>query len=338
MHCPSLGLLLSSLLVALASLFFYSNAGPGMPTLAAVRTANAAFTPSYKPIAIFVGGTSGIGQGIAEAFARHTRGAAHIVIVGRNRAAADAILAQFPKPKPDDKTQYTHEFVQCDVTLMRNVEAVTKDLRARMPKINFLVMSPGYMALRGRDETEEGLDRKLAVHYYARWKFVDGLLPALRRAKAAGEDARVLSVLSAGHGAEIDLDDLGLKKTFSVSKAAVQAPTYNDLMLQEFAARNPGITFVHAYPGGVRTSILASSESWWIRASYPLVLGLTYPFTTSLHETGEYMLHGLLNRKEGFWRVGSRAEDLGMKNYFGSEEARKRLWEHTVKATAVSSS
>ncbi|GLB43104.1 putative KR domain containing protein [Lyophyllum shimeji] len=335
MHRSSLRLLLSSLLVALIALFFYSTAG--MPTLAAVRNANAAFNPSYKPIAIFVGGTSGIGQGIAEAFARHTRGAAHIVIVGRNRAAADAIIAQFPKPD-NNKTQYTHEFVQCDVTLMNNVEAVTKDLLARMPKINFLVMSPGYMTMRGRDETEEGLDKKFAVHYYARWKFVNDLLPALRRAKEAGEDSKVLSVLAAGKGAEIDLDDLGLKKTFSAPKIAFQAPTYNDLMMQEFAARNPGITFIHAYPGAVRTSLMASSDSRWIRASSPLVLGLLYPFTTSLHETGEYMLHGLLNRKEGFWRVGSRAEDLGMKNYFGSEEARKRLWEHTVKATAVSSS
>ncbi|KAG5643917.1 hypothetical protein DXG03_009489 [Asterophora parasitica] len=70
-----------------------------MPSLAAVRTANAAFKPSYVPVTIFVGGTSGIGQGLAEAFARHTNGTAHIVIIGRNRAAANAILARFPKPE-----------------------------------------------------------------------------------------------------------------------------------------------------------------------------------------------------------------------------------------------
>ncbi|KAG6867330.1 hypothetical protein C0993_004329, partial [Termitomyces sp. T159_Od127] len=62
--------------------------------------------------------------------------------------------------------------------------------------------------------------------------FIDRLVPALVKAKEAGEDAKVLSVLAAGKGGEIDLDDLGLKKKFSVTNAALSAPTYNDLMLQ----------------------------------------------------------------------------------------------------------
>jgi hypothetical protein len=71
---------------------------------------------------------------------------------------------------------------------MKNVNEVTKELLTRLPKINFLVMTPGIMTTKGRDETEEGIDRKLAVHYYARWKFVSDLLPALKKAKELGED------------------------------------------------------------------------------------------------------------------------------------------------------
>ena len=81
-------------------------------------------------------------------------------------------------------------------------------------------------------QTEEGIDRKLTVHYYARWKFTHDLLPSLKRAKEAGEDAKVLSVLAAGKGSEIDVEDLGLKKGFSVAAASLQAPTYNDLMMK----------------------------------------------------------------------------------------------------------
>jgi len=101
-----------------------------------------------------------------------------------------------------------------------------------VPKINFLVMTTGYVTLKGWEETEDGVDKKLAVHYYARWKFISDLLPALKKAKEAGEDAKVLSVLAAAKGKEIDVDDIGLKKTFSPLKARTQVPTYNDLMME----------------------------------------------------------------------------------------------------------
>lgn len=217
---------LISLAIILISIFFNSTK---MPTYSAIRASNAAFSPAYKPVAIFVGGTSGIGQGIAEAFARHVKGNAHLVIIGRNRAAAEAIISKFPKPTT---AGITHEFVQCDVTKMKNIQSVTKELLTRLPKINFLVMTPGIMTTKGREETDEGIDKKLAVHYYARWKFTNDLLPALLRANADGEDAKVFSVLAAGKGGEIDLDDLGLKKHYSLSNAALAAPTYNDLAME----------------------------------------------------------------------------------------------------------
>ncbi|KAF9461000.1 hypothetical protein BDZ94DRAFT_1168553 [Collybia nuda] len=307
-----------------------------MPSLSAIRTSNAAFSPTYPPVAVIVGGTSGIGRGIAEAFVRHTKGNAHIIIIGRNRNAADSIIAQFPKPTKSEGV--THEFVQCDVSQMKNIQAVTKDLVSRLPRINFLMMSPGYMTMKGRDETDEGIDKKLAVHYYARWAFIHGLLPALVKAKEAGEEAKVLTVLAAGKGGPVNLDDLGLKKTYSVSNAALATPTYNDLMIEEFSMRYPELTFVHAYPGLVRTSIFSSADSMLIKASAYIVPILGYPFSTSQEETGEYMLYGILNATKGVFRIGSRGEDIGKKRYFGSEEARKKLWEHTIVETQVSAS
>jgi hypothetical protein len=115
---------------------------------------------------------------------------------------------------------------------MKNVHVVTKEILTRVSKVNFLVMTPGYVTTKGWEETEDGVDKKLALHYYSRWKFISDFLPALKRAKEAGEDAKVLSVLAAAKGGVIDVNDIGLRKTFSFIKARRQIPTYNDLMME----------------------------------------------------------------------------------------------------------
>ncbi|KAF7314677.1 hypothetical protein MKEN_00941600 [Mycena kentingensis (nom. inval.)] len=320
-----------SILLAVASFLVYRNS-ISMPALATARAFNAAHIPtSYTPVAIFVGGTSGIGQGMAQAFAQHTKGNASIILVGRNRAAAEGIIAGFPKPT---KEGVVHEFVECDMTLMKNVGRVAGELRARFPQINFLALSTGVLTMNGRNETEEGLDRKLAVHYYGRWKFIRELIPALEAAKAAGQDAKVISVLAAAYGGAIDLDDLGLKKSFSVSKAALAAPTYNDLMIQSFADRHPELSFVHSHPGVVNTGLAKASDSRFLRLASSTILPLFSLFMYSAQTAGEYQLHGFLNAAPGAVRTNSKGEDIGLtKAYHGSKEAMEKLWKHTEEET-----
>ncbi|CCM06864.1 uncharacterized protein FIBRA_09170 [Fibroporia radiculosa] len=287
-----------------------------MPSIAAARASNAKYSPSYVPVAIFVGGTSGIGRAIAQAFARYTQGNAHIILCGRNEAAASSIIASFPRPTaPEAK----HEFVQCDATLMKNVAATTSALLNRLPKVNFVVLSSGVFSLKGRNETSEGIDRKLALSYYARWKFTSDLMSLLREAKDAGEDAKVMSILGPGNGGNIDLDDLGLKKNYGVLRTALTTPAYNDLMFEAFAERDPSISFVHVYPGAVRTPMLGT-----------LMKIAFYPLTISPEDCAEHMLYALFNVEGGAHRRDNRGDDMGKKRYYGSEEARRRLWDHTV--------
>jgi NAD(P)-dependent dehydrogenase (short-subunit alcohol dehydrogenase family) len=152
-----------------------------MPSLSVARSVTASFAPSYVPVAVFVGGTSGIGRAMAENLARYTKGNAHIILVGRNRNAAESIIHSFPKP---NSVETSHEFIECDATSMKNVDGVTKNLLARLGKINFLILSPGFLSAAGRDETEEGMDKRLALNYYARWKFIRDLMPLMSAAKS----------------------------------------------------------------------------------------------------------------------------------------------------------
>ena len=102
----------------------------------------------------------------------------------------------------------------CDVSLISNVKRSAADIVAKHPKIDFLLITAGVLAA-ARTLTAEGLDKASAVHYYGRWAFIHELLPALRAARGAHADAKVMSVFSAGRG-----------------YSAHDPATYNDLMCE----------------------------------------------------------------------------------------------------------
>lgn len=223
-------LFLASLLIALCALLVALQLNVRhMPTQAAVRASNANYKPTYRPVGLFFGGTSGIGQAMAEKLAAQTAGRAHIIVLGRNQQAADRIISSFPK-----HNESLYEFERIDATSMKDVRRVTRSLLNRLDKANFVITSPGFMTLKGRDESEEGLDKKLACHVYARFRFVLDLVPLLEKAADDGEAAAFMSVLSAGKEptSYLNLDDLGLKKEYSSTNAAAVASHYTDAYIE----------------------------------------------------------------------------------------------------------
>lgn len=172
-----------------------------------------------------------IGMGIAKVFARHTKGAAHIIIAGRSKAAADEIIATFPT-----HADSLYEFAPFEGTLMRNVRAFARDLLARVDKINYLVLCQGAYPGGGAPLTEDGLPPAIALMIYGRARVAIDLAPLLEAAAARGEDARVLSVANAGVGGPVDLNDIGLKKV-GLMNALGNLSTYMDIcMLVSFSA------------------------------------------------------------------------------------------------------
>jgi hypothetical protein len=57
------------------------------------------------------------------------------------------------------------------------------------------------------------------------------LIPKLERAAEKGEEARVLSVLGAGSGGTIDVNNLGLSNA-GLKRKADSSTTYTDLMIE----------------------------------------------------------------------------------------------------------
>ncbi|KAG8979624.1 hypothetical protein FRB94_011893 [Tulasnella sp. JGI-2019a] len=299
-----------------------------MVTLSAAKASNSAFSAPYRPIALFVGGTSGVGQGTAEAFARATKGNAHIMLCGRSQANADKIIASFPKT-PESK----YEFIQCDVSLMKNIVDTTSEIKARVGSLNYLILSQGIMVIQGFTPTAEGIDMKLSLHFYSRWKFVHELMPLLEKAKSEGQEARVMTVLHTSRGTPLDETDLGLKKKYSLASAAGQSITYNNLMVEEYSKQYPQMSFTHIYPGAINTPLATRNMHWALK---PILGALTSALTSS-RDCGEWMLYALLSPayRQGAFYLDNHCEQVPQKKIFTSGAARNVLVKHFEEETAT---
>jgi NAD(P)-dependent dehydrogenase (short-subunit alcohol dehydrogenase family) len=109
--------------------------------------------------AIVVGGTGGLGRAIARALA--ARGA-RVVVVGQTfRDAGTPGI----------------EFVQADLSLMREARRVAEKLPAEM--LDMLIFTTGIFAAPQRQETAEGIERDLAVSYLNRLVILRSMAPRL---------------------------------------------------------------------------------------------------------------------------------------------------------------
>ncbi|KAI0089237.1 hypothetical protein BDY19DRAFT_993454 [Irpex rosettiformis] len=296
-----------------------------------MSNATAACALPYRPVAVFVGGTAGIGAGMAKTFAQHHNGDAHIIIVGRNRQAAQQLIATFPKPAEGVEPQY--EFVECDASLMKNVRKTTAELVQRLPKVNFLVVSQGIISTKA-DKTEEGIDKRLALNYYSRWTFAYELIPLLQKAADANEDAKFMTVLNSHEQPEsaIGPDNLNLQKNYSIGALFKFACTANNAMVESFAEKYPELSFTHIYPGFVKTDIASTSDDWKVRFLSPLASIIVRFGGVSPETCAEKMWHGLYaSPKTGWFRKDSRGEEMSPKSI--SPESRNKLWDHTLEVT-----
>lgn len=91
---------------------------------------------------------------------------------------------------------------------------------------------------------------------------LNGLTGKLDAAAEAGEPARAVSVLDAtrSNPSKLNLDDLELKKTYSLKGAADHCVGQTDVYLDHLSKRHPKVSFIHAYPGvGLALQLLVST-------------------------------------------------------------------------------
>ncbi|KAJ5125248.1 hypothetical protein N7526_007425 [Penicillium atrosanguineum] len=306
---------------------------------------NNASLKDYGPnlVAVFVGGTSGIGEATARAFVRDTL-SPRVFLVGRNESQASRIIEELRQLNPKGQLN----FIKCDAARLNSVDEACKDIQAKEDKINLLFLSAGMLTTKGRDETDEGLDKKLSLHYYSRMRFIKNLLPQLTKAGTVSEEsapaktgvgsnlARVVSVLEAGGEGPLNLDDLSLKSTYSLRNAAKHAITMTSLSVQELAASHPEVCFVHAYPGVVNTGLMP--KPWVVPLNESgdrhLYASTSSRFPPRASAGGDDVAPGADGVKgSGAYLLswdGSTAGNQKVLQDYRKNETGKLVWEHTV--------
>lgn len=168
-----------------------------------------------------------------------------------------------------------------------------------------------------------------------------------------------MSVLAAGEESNtLELDNLDLKQGFTIRKAAVHATTMTSFAFEEAAKKHAATSFVHAYPGGVKTGFFKESGAM-VRLGSKLIMTLISPWMTDITESGERHLYAATSgvypsrEKDGGLAVGVESIKKGSDDEVGSgayligsdgerrandkamQELRERgagktIWQHTI--------
>ncbi|KAF2716718.1 hypothetical protein K431DRAFT_256998 [Polychaeton citri CBS 116435] len=227
-----------------------------MVTLDVIESSNDRIASSLQAglVAVFVGGTNGVGETTVRQFARYAS-QPRVYIVGRSQEAGERIVAECKAVNPDG----TFVFLKRETALMRDVDGICNELIEKEEAINLLFLTVGTLQI--GIKTEEGLHYPAALTIYARNHFISRLLPQIRQAKRL---RRVISVYGATFEGQISMLDFQGWKLFRPQMQAHEA-SITTLALEAHRREAPEVSFVHNFPGAVESGIGRGSIGWLMR-------------------------------------------------------------------------
>jgi NAD(P)-dependent dehydrogenase (short-subunit alcohol dehydrogenase family) len=226
------------------------------------------------------------------------------------------------------------KFIPCDSFLMKNIKATTDEYKQHHRSLDMLVFTQGIATVQNRTETSEGIDEKLALHYYGRFAFTKLLLPLLRHAET---NSKVLSVFSAGVHRSYDkcLSDPDLKNNYSLRNAANAAGMYNDIAAEMYSRQpeNKNITFIHSAPGFVSTN-WGTEMPVWLRL--PIRFIQSIGIARTVDDSGVMLSAPLLDPslKGGYRLIDYNRSSIGReaaKTNLHTDQAAEFIWNHSNK-------
>ncbi|KAJ3280833.1 hypothetical protein HK104_000379 [Borealophlyctis nickersoniae] len=296
-----------------------------------------------------VGGTQGIGAATALRFASL---GASVTVIGRSETRGKDVVAKMKDVTPADSVQQRnnhrlpeHAFQRLDVTNLRDVTRFAAEVAETFGAkegehagkgLHALILCAGGLNYGPRRETDEGVEKTFAMNVLSRFILTHRLVPALCE---GGSHGRVINVLGAGNGGNVDLNDLELKRGFNFMKAASYHATINDLLTKELSSRYPNVTFHHLFPGitstnGVSNNNFPSVISIPAQIVLPILakMGLFVKTPQDVAELIVRMATAPEFEKSGLWGPNGAPVKCGMVEKDGDRE---KLWRYMVERARV---
>ena len=195
---------------------------------------------------LVTGASSGIGKETAMGLSRMR---ARVLMVCRDRDRGEAARSEIIRKTGSSAI----ELLLCDLSSLAQVRQLADEVLKEHDALHVLVNNAGLVSLAG-GTTVDGLEKTLAVNYFAPFLLTNLLLGVLR----SGSPSRIINVSSVSHyGGKIDLNQIAggragaFMSAYSNSKLALVMFTY------ELARRMQvsGVTVNCLHPGAVATRI-----------------------------------------------------------------------------------
>ncbi|OBT81098.1 hypothetical protein VE02_10279 [Pseudogymnoascus sp. 03VT05] len=304
----------------------------------AIRQCNEHFARENNAglICVFAGATSGSGAGTLEAMVGMLHSST-FYIIGRSAARFASQRKKLEKLNPNCKL----EFLEAQVSLLSDVDAVCKQIAASEKKVDLLYISPGCIPFGGPKYTKESLETCFAISYYSRMRLIQNLLPLLRQSL----QPRVLTLLNGGKEKPMFDDDICLEKHWSADAVITHTTTMTSLAL-EHLAKDEQITFLHVFPGLVNsgnfirvTAAESAGVVWRVMLAVfcRMITVVQLIFGTTPEECGERQAYHLTSDQfgPGAWRIDNSSEVVTASAGDVFEKYRdggwpEKIWEHTT--------
>jgi NAD(P)-dependent dehydrogenase (short-subunit alcohol dehydrogenase family) len=285
--------------------------------------------------ALVVGGTQGIGHGVAYVLAK--RGAS-VVIAGRNEKLGEQVVSELNSISPSNAE---FKFNRVDLADLANLKQFSSQLSRET--FDYIVWTAGIFPTGARQETKDGIERAFAVNYLSKFVAFNMLLPTIKKGgRALIVNAPFVDALHGRFAGQFDIDDIETKQPGKWEERGLNLITIipsisTDLMIKKLATKYPDILFFHQHPGYVVTDLLTNSSVGADTVSQIFGDLSKYPSKTPAEygETAVYLL-----TDQGYATASGKGIDgdgnVHEENSFVKDPINvEKMWNYSLKVTGL---